>query len=197
MRFRFSFRPRALPLIGFVLIFAAGLIPNEISQSMLVAAPKGSSAPVLLELTNTLFTRGREIPSVFLKVRTDGIAECQRVKFSGSEASKFKRKKLSETELDEVKAVLDESQLADVEGQYEFTRGVIDSWMEWIITIPRSEHEQHITISFARTSDAKSRPYPEPLAKLGCLVLKIRGEVYGDDTDYYRPACSGTPLLAF
>ena len=34
------------------------------------------------------------------------------------------------------------------------------------------------------------RAVPGVLGELGCLILEIRREVYGDDTAYYNPACT-------
>ncbi len=85
----------------------------------------------------------------------------------------------------EMNAVLNEPGLRDVKGRYELGRIVIDSWMEWDIRIDAPRSIRGVTISFA---GAPSR-YPDALGRLGCLILAARREVYGDDTDYYRPAC--------
>jgi len=190
MKINHSLRTR-IPLLALsIAIGAASLLLQQFDGRKIVTAVLAdSSRPVLLEVTNTHFMRGQEIPSVFLRITTDGVAYCEILKFSGKEADKFKRKKLTAKELDEVKADLNQSQVMDAGERYEFSRMVIDSWMEWTVTIPRAGREQHVAISFTRTSDAKARPYPDALAKLGCLILKLRGEVYGDDTGYYRPAC--------
>jgi hypothetical protein len=45
-----------------------------------------------------------------------------------------------------------------------------------------------VTVSFG--PDARDLgPFPEALGYLGCQILKIREYVYGNRTDYYRPAC--------
>jgi hypothetical protein len=189
MKINHSLRSRIVPLGLSIAVFTAGLFIHQFgSREVVTAVLADSSTPALLEVTNTHFTRGREVPSVFLKITADGVVYCEEVKFSGKEGGKFKRKKLTAREFDEVKAAVNQSQVVEAEGRYEFARIVIDSWMEWTVAIPRAGSEQHIAIAFARTSDAKDRPHPDALAKLGCLILKLRGEVYGDDTEYYRPA---------
>ena len=60
---------------------------------------------------------------------------------------------------------------------------VIDSWMEWDIKVPHGWHKERIKVlSFSPASARKkNQPYPPALLKLGCLIWKLRNDVFGDE----------------
>jgi hypothetical protein len=59
---------------------------------------------------------------------------------------------------------------------------VIDSWMEWDIKLPRAKGIQSIEVASFSPASArkKNQPYPDSLVTLGCSILKIRHDVFGD-----------------
>jgi hypothetical protein len=73
-------------------------------------------------------------------------------------------------------------------GRYDLPRLVFDSWMEWDLRGSDSQLGQDVTISFGPETQ-HFHPYPEALRNLACQILQIREQVYGDRTEYYRPAC--------
>jgi hypothetical protein len=151
------------------------------------ALPKSdSNAKVILEVVNNYFTMGKIIPSLYLRLFSDGAAECHAEKFSGQEDS-VKNQYLPAKEFSEIRAVLNQPGLRDVRGRYERSRMVIDSWNEWELRASDSQLAQDVTISFGSATQLRS--YPKALAALGCQIIKIRAELCGDNTDYYRPAC--------
>ena len=130
---------------------------------------------------------GTNIQSVYLRLFSDGTAECHAVKFRRDDEDAVKEKHLQPQEFAEAKALLGQPGLRQVKGRYEFPRMVIDSWMEWDMRIRNSASVRHVTISFAHLANHVT--YPPALGRLGCLILKVRHDVYGDGTDYYRQAC--------
>lgn len=125
---------------------------------------------------------------MYLRLLSDGTAECHAIKFSGNEKDEVKVKHLPPKEFAEAQTVLSQPGLRDVNGRYELARMVVDSWMEWDMRIGDSAPLQNVTVVFAGSDH---RHYPDELGKLGCLIVKLRDEVYGDNIDYYRPACTG------
>jgi hypothetical protein len=136
---------------------------------------------------NNHFTVGRKIPSLYLRLFSDGLAECRSIKFTEREDS-IKNETLPPREFAEIRTVLNQPGLREVEGRYELPRMVFDSWMEWELLALDSQLTQGVTISFGPATQ-QLRTYPQALATLGCQILKIRVEVCGDKTNYYRPAC--------
>jgi hypothetical protein len=151
-------------------------------------ATPASTVKVILEVVNTHFTVGRKIPSIYLRLFSDGIAECHAVRFSGQEQDSIKKGYLPPKEFDKIKAALNQTGLRIVDGRYDLPRVVFDSWMEWDLRGSDSQLGQDVTISFGPETQ-HLRPYPEALGNLGCQILQIREQVYGDRTEYYRPAC--------
>ena len=109
------------------------------------------------------------------------------IKFTEREDS-IKKETLPPRKVAEIRAVLNQPGLRGVKGRYERPRVVLDSWMEWELRAPDSQLTQDVTISFGPATQ-QLRTYPEALATVGCQILKIRAELCGDKTDYYRPAC--------
>ena len=179
---------RRVALLFLFGISSALLLPLSGQNSNESQRPPSSDGneKVILEVVNNHITVGRRIPSVYLKLFSDGTAECHALVFTGREEDNEKRKVLTAAELADVKATLNNGGLRDVKGRYELPRAVFDSWMEWEISIHASDRAQDVTVAFAGMGN---RPYPPSLAELGCSILKLREEVCGDDTAYYRPAC--------
>jgi hypothetical protein len=150
---------------------------------------EGAPLPVIVEVMNYHFTMGRKIPSVFLKVLSDGTVECHSLRSAGPEANVVKTKVLTPDEFHEVKEVIDQSKLLHAERRYELTHPVIDSWMEWHIRIPRAEGEQDIAIAAFASTPLRDDPYPIAVVRLGCTISKLRDEVYGDEPQYRRSEC--------
>jgi len=168
---------------------SASLYPLHGQRGNELAPPprSDSNAKVILEVVNNHFTIGKKIPSLYLSLFSDGAAECHPVKFAGQEDS-VKKEYLPAKDFSEIRAVLNQSELRDIKGRYERPRIVIDSWMEWELRASDSQLVHDVTISFGPTTQPL-RSYPKALAALGCQIIKIRAELCGDNTDYYRPAC--------
>jgi hypothetical protein len=63
--------------------------------------------------------------------------------------------------------------------------------MEWDIKLPHQWRTQTIQVlKFSpRSAQEKNTPYPDLLVKLGCSILKLRSDVYGDDPEYGSADC--------
>jgi hypothetical protein len=170
-------------LVFFVLALCFACRPTTAQESHL---PK-----LLLRVVNRHFTVGKRIPSDYLKVFSDGSVECHAIKFGEHDEDDVKKGQLSPDDLAKLTSALNDSGFQDLSDEYKLQRVVVDSWMEWDITIERSWlHSQNITLAFSGgNGDSK---LPDALRKLGCQILDLRRRVYGDDGAYYNPACSGS-----
>ncbi len=137
---------------------------------------------LILEVINRHFTMGKKIPSAYLRVFSDGTAECHTEKFTGKEKNLTKTKVLGAGEFEQLKEVISDPEMLDVEKRYERMHFVVDSWMEWDIKVQHQGGVQRIQVaSFSPTSAReRNQPYPNALVRLGCSILKIRNGVYGD-----------------
>jgi hypothetical protein len=155
----------------------------------LSSAKPGSSPRVILEVINKHFTVGRKIPSVYLRVFSDGTAECHTVRYTGDEVGTVKKEKLSQEELGKLEALINGPELMNVKKRYELMYTVLDSWMEWNIKVPHKGGAQKIQVLDFSPGAAreKNQPYPDALVKLGCSIWKFRYEVYGDEHAYLKP----------
>ena len=114
--------------------------------------------------------------------------ECHAIK-SWNEEDAVKKAQLSPDKLANVISALNEDGLRHLSRDYKLHRFVVDSWMEWDITLEQPSHRQNVTLAFSGGSDQAT--LPEALGKLGCLILELRRSAYGDDTSYYSEACTG------
>ena len=150
--------------------------------------PNSDSTPtVILEVVNNHFTVGRKIPSIYLRLFSDGTAECHALDSTEHEQGTVRKGRLTPNDFEKTKAVLARSGLRDVNGRYDLPRTVIDSWMEWDLRSHDSLRHD-VTVSFGPEA-RYDRPFPEALRDLACQILTIREYIYGDSTGYYRPAC--------
>jgi len=156
------------------------------------------SPKLILEVINRHFTVGRKIRSVYLRVYSNGMAECHTEKY-WDEADVVKRKMLGPGELQRLRAVLDNPELSHVSKNYGLMYPVIDSWMEWEIRVPHGWHMEDIKVlNFApEAARRKNQAYSRAVLHLGCSIWKLRNEVYGDaEADgkpFYRDDdCKGT-----
>ncbi len=155
------------------------------------SAKSETSPRVILEVINKHFTMGRKIPSVYLRVFSDGTAECHTVRYTGDEAETIKKEKLSQEELGKLEALMDTPGLLNIKKRYELMYTVVDSWMEWNIKVPHKGGAQKIQVLNFSPGSAreKKQPYPDALVKLGCSIWKLRHEVYGDEPYYLNDDC--------
>ena len=152
---------------------------------------------LILEVINKHFTVGKKIPSVYLRIFSDGTAECHTEKFTGKEKDLTKTKVLSAEEFEKLKAAINEPELLDVKKRYELMHFVVDSWMEWDIKVQHHSSVQRIRVASFSPSSARKRnqPYPNALVELGCSILKIRDDVYGDTQTYSEADCTDSPSV--
>jgi len=171
-------------LIGACLVFLSASIFLWFQSRKSEASPR-----MVLEVINKHFTVGLKIPSVYLRVFSDGTAECHTERYTGDEPNVVKKKALTPDELGKLEAVLDNQDLLNVNKRYELVDPVIDSWMEWNIAVPHKTATQKIQVlNFSPGSEGeKNKPYPDALVKLGCHIWKLRFEIYGDETHGNRP----------
>src|ERR1700722_16429782 len=80
----------------------------------LCSAILGSSPRVILEVINRHFTVGRKIPSVYLRVFSDGTAECHTVRYTGNESEIVKKGKLTSEELGRLESLLNVPEMLNV-----------------------------------------------------------------------------------
>lgn len=163
----------------------------------LAATKPNHHAKVILEVVNRHFTVGQIIPSIYLRVYSDGTAECRTLKYTGHEHNVPKRQKIAAAELQSLEAALDDPGLRLLKEKYELMYPVIDSWTEWDIIVSREPRPQKIKVlDFALNIEVrdlrpaereKNLPYPPALLKLGCLIWKVRNQVYGDETYDEKP----------
>ena len=172
-----TFVPRAL-----LAFLVSGAVSFGVS-----GAKSSPSAKLILEVMNRHFTVGRKIRSVYLRVYSDGTAECHTVKYTGDETDDgpdiVKQKTLAPGELQSLEAVLYNPELLQVKKRYGLTHPVVDSWMEWDIKVPHGWRKEKIKVlNFSPASARKeNQPYPPALLKLGCLIWKLRNDGFGDE----------------
>jgi hypothetical protein len=160
-----------------------------------VGQQSSPSRKLILEVVNRHFTVGQHIPSVYLRVYSDGTSECHTEKF-WDEADIVKHKTLGPEELQALQAVLDNPELFHANEKYGLMALVIDSWMEWDIRVPHGWRSVKIKVlNFSPASARqKNQPYPPAVLRLGCSIWKLRNEVYGDaqyggEPFYYADDC--------
>jgi hypothetical protein len=176
---------RILARAIFVTALVAATLLYESSNSRIEAAnavKPGPSPKVILEVINRHFTVGKKIPSIYLRVFSDGSAECHAEKY-WDEPDTVKKKALSHEDFEQLKALVGQPELLSVRPRYELMDQVIDSWMEWTIKVPHGRNVQKIEVANFAPAEARERkePYPDVLVKLGCSIWKIRSNVYADE----------------
>jgi hypothetical protein len=192
--------PRTAALCGLGALFLAGPL-------LIAAHTKGKndnsedkktelSQKVVLEVTNIHFTMGKKIPSIYLRVFSDGTAECHTEKYTEKEKDITKSKILDSKKFEGLKAAINQPEMLVVKKRYELMHFVVDSWMEWDIKLQHASSVQKIQIASFSPSSARERnePYPDALTALGCSILKIRNEVYGDE-DAHNVDCTTRPSM--
>jgi hypothetical protein len=164
-------------------VFVAASFVCESSHVAAATVVKaGPSSKIILEVINRHFTVGKKIRSVYLRVFSDGSAECHAEKY-WDEPDTVKRKALSHEDLAQLKALVEQPELLTVKPRYKLMAPVIDSWMEWTIKVPHGRRVQQIEVANFDPAAAKERNerYPEVLVKLGCSIWKMRSDVYADE----------------
>jgi hypothetical protein len=173
----------AVSVVGACILFSPSIF-------LWLHASKSEASPqIILEVINRHFTVGLEIPSVYLRVFSDGTAECHTVKYTGDEPDVVKRKALTPDDLSELRTVIENKELLNVKKKYESVNTVIDSWMEWIVSVPHNSGTQRIQVLNFSPGSAreKNTPYPDALVRLGCSIWKLRYETYGDEIYRDKP----------
>jgi hypothetical protein len=130
-----------------VTVFVAAVFVCGSSHVAAATAVKpGPSSKVILEVMNRYFTVGEKIPSIYLRVFSDGSAECHAEKF-WDEADTVKKKGLSHEDFDQLRGLVGQPELLSVKPRYELMERVIDSWMEWTINVPHGRNVQRIEVA--------------------------------------------------
>src|SRR5947207_5625034 len=93
------------------------------------ALKSGLSSKVILEVINRHFTVGKRIRSVYLRVFSNGTAECHTEKY-WDEPDIVKKKVLAPEDFEALRTLLAQPELLSVKHRYERMYPVIDSWME-------------------------------------------------------------------
>jgi hypothetical protein len=189
-----SFGTPSILLASLRALLFSGTTPLDVrikgpDESPTSAVP-GTHATPVLEVINKHCRVGEKIPSIYLKVFSDRIAECHTLAYSGREREVAKKKTLPAGEFERLMAVLDAPELLNVKSRYESTRMIIDSWMEWDVSIQRPGHAQKIeVVNFSPSWFGMAQPYPDALLHLGCSVWKIRDQIYGTEPGHSDPKC--------
>ena len=103
-----------------------------------------SSKKIVVQVINKHYTMGRGVPSVYLRVFSNGTVECHTMKYTGVEAELVKKKTLTAEEFDGLRVLLESPGLTQVEKRYALMYRGVDSWMEWDIKVPHGPHMQEI-----------------------------------------------------
>ena len=188
-------RGKRFSSIGFLILLLGACFLVDVSGQTSQAVRKSSEPRALiLEVINRHFTVGEKIPSTYLRIYSDGTAECHTLKY-WDEPDVAKTKSLPIEEFNQLKALLEQPDLLNVKHRYERMYAVMDSWMEWTIKIDHPSGEQSFEVSGFSPSSAKTsrQPYPEALTKLGCSIRKIRTEVYGYEPHRAEEDCDSSP----
>ena len=188
-------RGKRFSSIGFLILLLGACFLADVSGQTSQAVRKSSEPRALiLEVINRHFTVGEKIPSTYLRIYSDGTAECHTLKY-WDEPDVAKTKSLPIEEFNQLKALLEQPDLLNVKHRYERMYAVMDSWMEWTIKIDHPSGEQSFEVSGFSPSSAKTsrQPYPEALTKLGCSIRKIRTEVYGYEPHRAEEDCDSSP----
>jgi hypothetical protein len=173
----------AVSAIGACILFSPSIF-------LWLQSTKSEASPrIILEVINKHFTVGLKIPSVYLRVFSDGTVECHTLRYTRDETDVVKRKALTPDELSGLRTVLEKQELLNIEKRYELVNPVIDSWMEWNIAVPHNGSTQRIQVlNFSPGSAAeRNKPYPDALVGLGRSIWKLRYEAYGDEIYGNKP----------
>jgi hypothetical protein len=137
----------------------------------------------LLEVINRHFTMGKRIPSVYLRVFSDGTVECHMQKYTGKEIDSVKRKTLAAQEFETLRAVIENPALSRIKSKYGLMSFVIDSWMEWDIRVAAGSRTRTFEIlNFSpKAARERSQSYPASLVRLGCSIEQLRAEVFEEN----------------
>jgi hypothetical protein len=164
----------------------------SISFSCFVSGQSPSSSPkIILQVINKHCTMGRTIPSLYLRVFSNGTVECHKVKYASDDADLVRTKTLTTEEVGNLVTLLASPELAQGKRRYESMYQIIDSWMEWDIKVPHGSHSQAIQVlNFdPLAAEENNRPYPDALLQLGCSIRKLRTDVYGDEPSRHSEEC--------
>ena len=147
-------------------------------------------ADVILEVIETNSTLASEDAYLYLRVFSDGTAECHSVVNGEKKEIRSFKKTLTQDEFTQVKSVVGNPKLARVKPKYETRYAIVDTYTEWKITIQRRGQSQVIHILEFSPGLAKimKHPYPEALVKLGCSARKLRDDVLGQPS-YFDSEC--------
>jgi hypothetical protein len=187
--------------VGLASLLIAGSIFTMSGSDAEIRSSNGNKAgqgqELILEVVNRHFTMGKKISSVYVRVFSDGTTECRTEEFTGEETDVIRKNVLGADDFEKLKAELNEPELLDVKKKYGLMYAVIDSWMEWDITVQHPGSVQRIQVASFSPEAARERKqrYPDALLKLGCSILKIRGDVYGDVSAHSKADCTDSPSI--
>jgi hypothetical protein len=174
-----------------LLLCAMGTCFYQAQGQTRVPGTDSSSAQVVLDVINQHVTGGYKVPSLYLRVFSNRSVECHAVRFMERDADATKKKTLTAKQFEQIKKILDQTALLNSKRRYELVHPVFDSWMEWDITIQHSRSAQEISVAsfVAPTALGHEVFYPDAVARLGCLISRLRDEVYGDEHGGRRRDC--------
>lgn len=144
---------------------------------------------LVLEVIDRRFAFGQTSRSVYLRVYSDGFAECHRMEYWDKREKATKKEMLGSTELQSLQAVLYNPELFGMEKVHVFGSQALDFSDEWDIRVSRDRSVQRINVFNFSPESARKRnwPYPPALVKLGCSIWKLRHDVYGDASNAGQP----------
>jgi hypothetical protein len=143
------------------------------------------NADIVLEVIATHTTMASEDTYVYLRVFSDGTAECQSRNHSNSAAKERPTMKtLTQNEFFQITSVVSNPKLTKVGPRYETRYAIVDTSTEWTIKIQRPGQPQVIQVLEFAPALARIRkhPYPNALVKLGCNIEKLRDQVSGESS---------------
>lgn len=164
-----------------VVIVAVGLLGPAVDFAQ---SPNPSpSTDILLEVVATHSTMAGDDTYLYLRVFSDGTAECHSSAHAEKEPRRFK-KTLTQDDFSRIKSIVGNKKLANLRSRYETQYAIVDTSTEWTIKIQRPRQAQIIQILEFSPGLAKTmkHPYPDALVRLGCNIEKLRAHVDGEST---------------
>lgn len=135
---------------------------------------------VLLEVVATHSSMADEDTYLYLRVFSDGTAECHSSAHAEKEPRSLK-KPLTQEDFSRIKSIVGNKNLASLRSRYETKYLIVDTSTEWTIKIQQPGPAQIIHVLEFSPGLAKTmkHPYPDALVELGCNIEKLRASVYG------------------
>lgn len=165
---------------------------------LLFPSPKRARAQelerkLLIEVVLQTYDVQRTETLVYLRVFSDGSAEAHPTHEVDFRTLALKQAQIPASDLAKLRELLSPSKTKDLAHKYERHWGNIDFGNEWDVTIGEGEAKRSITLVNFQPFLARSKkqPYPAEIERLGCMVWRLRENVFNEPLDRnYLRGCS-------